>query len=157
MTIHKISATIAKGGNEYILSTADVDRYSDIVVQNWKLDKFRQNPIALAYHDSRFPIGRWEDVAVKGGQLRGRLVLAPPNTSARCNEIRRLVAANVLRGVSVGFTSARSEPLDNGGMRYLENELVECSLVSLPANANALLAAKAAEAPPGPQRDPGGA
>src|SRR4029077_15105112 len=54
--------------------------------------------------------------------------------------------AGVLRAVSVGFHANKYEPLEGskvGGLHFLEQELVECSLVSVPANANALAVAKA--------------
>jgi hypothetical protein len=52
----------------------------------------------------------------------------------------------VLRAVSVGFHAKKYQPLEgskNGGLHFTEQELVECSLVSVPANANALALAKA--------------
>ena len=78
--------------------------------------------------------------------MRGRLVMAPEGTSPRIDEIRRLIDAGVLKAVSVGFKALKYEALDPddiwGGLRYLEQELVETSLVSVPANPNALAVAK---------------
>jgi hypothetical protein len=51
-----------------------------------------------------------------------------------------------LRGVSVGFAPFESEPLHkergSSGRRYKRQALLECSLVSVPANPNALALAK---------------
>jgi len=61
-------------GNEYILSDASVDRYGDIVDSNgWVLENFTKNPIALFNHNSDFPIGRWKNLGVRNGALRGHL------------------------------------------------------------------------------------
>ena len=63
----------------------------------------------------------------------------------RIDEIRALVEADILRAVSVGFLPRQSEPLTKnggGGLRFQQTELVETSLVSIPANPNALAVAR---------------
>ena len=63
-----------------------------------------------------------------------------------------MVDAGILRAVSVGFRPLKHEPLDAeepwSGARFLEQELVECSLVSVPANANAIAVAKSLQISP---------
>jgi phage head maturation protease len=57
--------------------------------------------------------------------------------------VRKLVEQGILRAVSVGFLTLDKELLKDGkGNRYKAAELVECSLVAVPANANALAIAK---------------
>jgi HK97 family phage major capsid protein/HK97 family phage prohead protease len=128
---------------EFVMSTDDVDRHGDIVEQDWKLSEFKKNPIALFGHSSGFPIGTWEKVRVEGGKLMGRLKLAAKGTSNRIDEIRELLEQRILRAVSVGFMPGEAEPLDEekpwGGYRLRKNSLLECSLVSVPANSAALL------------------
>jgi HK97 family phage major capsid protein/HK97 family phage prohead protease len=127
---------------EFVMSDGSVDRMGDVLEPaGWKLDAFHKNPIALFSHDPRLPIGKWHDVAVRKGQLTGRLELMPAETDLQ-RQIQTAVNAGVLRAVSVGFHSDNFEPLKTGGIRFLEQELVECSLVSVPANANALAIAK---------------
>lgn len=130
---------------EYIMSDGSIDRMGDIIEpEGWMLDNFRKNPVALFGHDTSFPIGKWRDVGVRDGNLAGRLELMKP-VSDRLREIHAAVEAGVLRAVSVGFHSNNFEPLEgskNGGLHFLETELVECSLVSVPANPNALAIAK---------------
>jgi methylphosphotriester-DNA--protein-cysteine methyltransferase len=85
---------------------------------------------------------------VEGNELRGRLKLAPEGTSPRIDEIRRLVEAKVLKSTSIGFMPVEAEPIVSndgrrtGGMRYLRSELIEISLVSTPANPDALALAR---------------
>ena len=128
---------------EFVMSDGSVDRMGDVIEPDgWRLDAFHRNPVALFGHDPGFPIGKWRDVGVRKGQLTGRLELMDP-VSERLREIHAAVAAGVLRAVSVGFHSNSIEPLKSGGNRFTEAELVECSLVSVPANPNALAVAKA--------------
>lgn len=144
--VRKVRSDAGQQGMEFILSDATADRYDDsIVAEGWDLKNFIRNPIALFNHNSDFPIGRWEKLSVKDGALRGHLQVAPKGASARIDEIRALIDAGILRAVSVGFRPIESEPIAEskyGGMRYLKSELVETSLVSVPANPNALAVAK---------------
>jgi HK97 family phage major capsid protein len=83
-------------------------------------------------------------VRVENGQLRGRLFLPPPE-SERQRELQGFVKAGVLRAVSVGFSADDVEPIKDskkGGFRFLKQQLLECSLVGIPANPNALQVAK---------------
>nr|WP_249403662.1 phage major capsid protein [Sphingomonas sp. CFBP 13720] len=125
------------------MSDATVDRYGDIVEPaGWKLTSFKRNPIALFGHDSAFPIGNWKNVRVENGELVGDLEMLPEGKSSRVDEIRAFLEAKMIRAVSVGFRGIKAEPLANGGLRYIESELVECSVVAIPANPNALSIAK---------------
>lgn len=146
-TIHKTTAQGADG-LEFVLSDATVDSYGDIVEPDgWDLKRFRKNPIALFGHSSAFPIGRWADVRVEDGKLKGRLEMAKAGTSYRLDELRRLIEQGILRAVSVGFRPIKAEPISPekpyAGMRYLKQELLETSLVSVPANPAALAVMRA--------------
>jgi HK97 family phage prohead protease len=135
---------------EFTLSDETVDRYGDIVsADGWELEAFKKNPVALFGHD--FPIGKWTDLHVNAQDkaLRGKLDI-PKGVSARIDEIRRLVDAGYLKAVSVGFRAlVRPKPIkdeagdDTGGYRFVKHELLECSVVPVPANPNALAIAKA--------------
>lgn len=131
-------------GVEFVLSDATVDRYGDVIVADgWDLKEFTDNPIALFNHNPDFPIGKWEDVRIVKGELRGRLILAPRGTSARIDELINLVEAGILRAVSVGFLPDEFEQIGKThGSRYKKQRLIETSLVSIPANPNALATAK---------------
>jgi len=142
--VHKSLVSHTKG-LDFILSDATPDRYDDIILSaGWRLDAFNRNPIALFAHNSSFPIGVWKSVRVENNALRGTLVLAPKGSSDRIDELHALIEADVLKAVSVGFTPISYEERkgDTYGLVYTEQELVECSLVAVPANPNALLLAK---------------
>jgi hypothetical protein len=102
------------------------------------------NPIALFNSNADFPIGTIEGVRWKDGQLLGRLTLAPEGTSARHDEIRKLIQCRVLKGISCGFRPIESAPLKSGGRHFLKQELVEVSVCAFGCHPDALLQAKAA-------------
>jgi HK97 family phage prohead protease len=134
-------------GWDFILSDATVDRYGDIIQSDgWELNNFKNNPIALFNHNPNFVIGSWEKLAIRDKALRGTLKMAPKGTSERIDEIRKLIDAGILRAVSVGFSPISYKEYQNDktyGYIYEKCELVETSLVSVPANPNALLQVKA--------------
>jgi HK97 family phage major capsid protein/HK97 family phage prohead protease len=144
--IHKVFTKADSGGGmTFVLSDATPDRYGDIILADgWELNNFNKNPIALFGHRSDFPVGKWKNVRVSGTALLGDLELAPKGTSDRIDEIRKLIEADILRAVSVGFRPLESKPISNNsnGEIYTKQELVECSVVSVPANPNALAVAK---------------
>jgi HK97 family phage major capsid protein/HK97 family phage prohead protease len=142
--IHKTTVALAAGDPlTFVLSDATKDRMGDVIEpKGWQLDNFRSNPMALFNHNSSFPIGTWEDVKVQGGRLVGKLKLAARGTSDRIDEIISLVEQGILRAVSVGFSPIERKPLDDGGIRFTKQELLETSLVSIPANPAAVQLAK---------------
>jgi len=134
-------------GKEFILSDESMDRMGDqIMSTGWDVAHFKNNPIALFNHNPNFIVGSWKNIRVVDKQLRAKLVLAPAGTSRRIDEIRALVDAGILKATSVGFKPIDYEPLDKknpfSASKFLKQELVETSLVSVPANANALAVAK---------------
>lgn len=134
------------GGMDFVLSDESRDRMGDVIrADGWELTNFRKNPIALFGHRSDFPIGKWKDLRVEKKRLVGTLELAPEGTSPRIDEINKLVRGGFLKAVSVGFRELESRPFGNDfrdGMEFLRQELVETSVVSVPANPNALQIAK---------------
>ena len=135
----------AKNPWRFILSNESVDRMGDVIeASGWRLSNFKKNPIALFAHDSRSPIGVWEDVTNQDGVLSATLKMAAHGTSPFINTIRSLIEQRILRAVSVGFRALKAEPLEGSkyGIRFTEQELLEASVVSVPANAEALAVAK---------------
>jgi HK97 family phage prohead protease len=143
--IRKITDAGVKGNSKYVLSTEDPDHYLDVIVQKgWVLKTFLANSVALWSHDKLFVVGRWLRPRIENNCLVADLELAPESTSDRVGEIVRLVKAGFIKAVSVGFRPIESEPITKtGGTRFIRSELVECSLVAIGANPNALIAAKA--------------
>jgi HK97 family phage prohead protease len=135
--------------NEFVMSDGSIDRMGDVIEpKGWILDHFKSHPIALFNHDTDHVIGKWSDVRIENGQLRGKLDLADEGTSPLVDTIRKLTEQKILRAVSVGFRPLEKSPLNDdadkyyGPFRFIKSELLECSLVSVPANPNALSTAK---------------
>lgn len=137
------SIDVEKGTVYGIFSTPDVDRHGDIVIQNWILDEFKQNPVILNshnYYDTNEVIGKaLGDLGVKENKLQGTIQFAV-NENPKAKVAFDLVAGGYLNAFSVGFIP---EEFSNDGV-ILKSRLLEISLVSVPANPNALVTAKSA-------------
>ncbi len=145
--VHKTAAGKVAGSMTYVLSDATRDRMGDTIdPAGWDLKWFKKNPIALFGHQSSFPIGTWSNPRVEGGKLVAELNPAARGTSARVDEIISLIEQDILRATSVGFRPLMAEPLNKddpfGGTRFLKQELLETSIVSVPANPAALQVAR---------------
>ena len=135
--------------DEFVLSDGSIDRMGDVVEPGgWQLDKIKSDPPVLFNHNRDHIVGRWTDIRVKDGKLIGKIVWAKSDKWPMGQYIRDLVREGVLRTVSVGFQPVAREPLTkeadkhHGPFRFTKHELLECSLVSVPANPNALALAK---------------
>lgn len=90
------------------------------------------------YHDPRMVIGRWVDMAEdkKGLYVKGQLNL---NVNAG-REAHELLKTGDMDGISIGYREVEAENDGATGVRNLiKLDLVEASLVSLPANVRAVV------------------
>ena len=136
---------------EFIASDESVDRYGDVIMADgWELEHFRSNPIFLWSHDNRAPIGTVPTIGIVGKQLRATVRFAKGKQLAE--ELWSFVKDGILRAVSVGFSVNSEDDYEwiededgneTGGIRFLRQELLELSLVAVPANRHALMRAKA--------------
>jgi HK97 family phage major capsid protein/HK97 family phage prohead protease len=126
-----------------IATTPSPDRVGDVVEP--KGVQFK-NPLSLLlYHDSRLPVG---DVKFGKATDAGIPFTAsiPDITEAgtlrdRVNEAWQSVKYGLIKGVSIGFRALDDgiEVLKSGGYRFTKTEVLELSLVSIPANADATI------------------
>lgn len=126
-----------------IASTDTIDSYGEIVAQNWRLDRYKSNPVVLYAHNSReLPIGHAENVRVENGALCARLVFSSAEANPKGEQVWRCVLERTLRAVSVGFVPAtiRDELRDGRSVTVLDDcELHEISVVPVPANPDAVM------------------
>jgi len=126
-----------------VMSTEAEDRHGEIVEQRWRLERFRKNAVVLFGHDSRdLPIGRAENVRVEGGALRGTIVFATAEANPEAEKVWQLVQQDMLSSVSVGFVphDVRRERRDGRDVTILSDcELIELSVVPIPANSEAVM------------------
>ena len=134
------------GSSRYILSDGSLDRMGDVVdAAGWDLREFARHPIALFAHRSDMPVGTWKNIGMVDGKLTGELDLMPADTSPATRVVHALIAHDAV-AISVGFRPLASEPLNPekpwSGSRFTKAELVEASVVAVPANPNALAIGK---------------
>lgn len=137
----------------FILSTPAVDSYNTTIKQDgWVLDRFNRNPVVPLNHNYRsFPIAKGR-AYLDGDKLMLDADFAPaddPIVGKDAEQALRWVDRGVL-GASVGFKPLESEynedretgdiweDLFNPPVDYLRQELVEASVVIVPANAEAV-------------------
>jgi len=123
-----------------VFSTATVDRHGEVVVQEgWKLDNYIRNPVVLWSHDNyQFPLAQMVQIGFEEKNLAGAMKFAVEEYDTAATAFR-LVKGGYLRAFSVGFMNNVYE-IDNGNeiIKLMENELLEVSVVNVPANAEAL-------------------
>lgn len=127
----------------FIISTASVDTYGDTVNQNgWKLSRYRTNPVVLWGHKhSSLPIGK----AINTTLDKGRLISTVRFDSDRyAKRVAGMVERGALRTTSVGFMPGEfdfsKDPKRPYGIDFKSgHELLEWSIVCVPANGDCLL------------------
>lgn len=126
---------------EGIATTPETDRMGDIVDSMGAQFK---NPLALLWqHRHESPVGQ----AVFGKATKDGIPFKA--TIAKIDEPGALkdlldmawqsVKAKLVRGVSIGFRSLEAAQMEGGGIRFLASEILELSLVTVPANASATI------------------
>jgi len=132
----------------FIASTSSPDRYGDVIDQKgWNTTNYKKNPVVLLNHDSsQLPIGRG-NVHIRNDQLV--IDVEFDDEDPRAQEVERKAKKGFMNAVSVGFrpleSKSRSElPRDSKyygtrGMYYSKAELLEVSIVTIPANGEATM------------------
>ncbi len=149
-----IQRTFAKVGNvtkstaSFVASNTSQDRYGDIVDQSWLLENYRRSPVILLNHrQDMLPIGKATNVNVVEGQLEIDVEFDTEDQLG--SEVARKVERGFLSAVSVGFQPRKATPRseldvdhfaysEKGGMYFEQNELLEVSVVTIPANGEAV-------------------
>jgi len=136
---------------EFIASDETPDSYGDIVrVAGWDLKRYRKNPIVLFGHRSDTPVGHSPKTAIDDERkaLVSRIKLAEEGTSDFIDTLFKLMKQRIVRAVSVGFRATKDVEILRDkegnflGLEFNGQELLEISIVSIPANPNSLSLAK---------------
>jgi HK97 family phage prohead protease/HK97 family phage major capsid protein len=128
------SSLIIKG----YASTINKDRVGDVIEKDaWKkggLNNYLKNPVILAYHDHKRPIGRMVDYSIDEVGLK-----ITAKISKAAGDITDLIKDGVLQAFSVGVR-VKDADYDNNTDTFLikDVELHEVSIVSVPANQDSL-------------------
>jgi len=117
-----------------VASSEARDREGEVLpAKGWELDNFNKNPVLLWAHDATsLPIGKVTDIAVKGTELVAKFVFGAHDFA---QDVKQLVKDKILNAVSVGFMpTGENEKGETTGQ-----ELLELSIVNVPANQEALI------------------
>lgn len=128
----------------FVISTAAVDRDNDTVAPTgWKLDNYKRNPVVLWAHDySSLPVAKATGIGIEGGSLKADTQFADYPFA---ETVFRLLKGGFLNATSVGFAPKTYKINEERmGLDFEEQELLEFSIVPVPANPEALIEARAA-------------
>lgn len=132
----------------FTISTAGVDRMGDTIsVDGWDLSNFRKNPVVLWAHDARsLPIAKASDVRIEDGVLKATAEFASAEANPLAESVLQLIKGRFLNATSVGFMPRKWRFADDDsrtlGIDFEEQELLEFSVVPVPANPEALIEAR---------------
>jgi len=126
---------------EGVATTPSTDRMGDVIESTGATFA---NPLPLLlFHDARLPVGTvaLNTASAAGISFRATLPTIPTAGSlrTRVDEAWDSIKAGLIRGVSIGFRPLDGgiEQLKSGGLRFTKIEILELSLVAVPANADA--------------------
>ena len=135
----------------FIGSDESVDRDNERVMSSgWKLANYKKNPVILLNHrHSDLPVAKAERVWVskKNKSLMFDIKFPEPEISSVGDTLYKLYSNGYMTATSVGF-QPNMDKIDYGDgdksprATFNEQELLELSLVSVPANPRALLTQK---------------
>lgn len=124
---------------KFVMSAASPDRLKDTIDPAAYIPATKlKSLIALWQHDSDKPIGFWKNLEIKGDKLVGHIKFASTNLAQM---VKTLISDSVPLAASIGFRG-KGEPNKVGGIHFKEMELLECSIVSVPAHPRAQQIAK---------------
>lgn len=155
--LHKLMVGIVEAGPsdrtvKYTISNSSVDRDKDSVsVTGWDLANFQRNPVVLWGHKAgELPIGKCVQIGLEDDALKAIVEFLPadmPIAGERAEAVLRMSRTGFLSATSVGFRPLEFElakERDDGDswwppVNFIRQELMEFSIVSIPANPDALI------------------
>lgn len=125
--------------------SADRDR-DTIAPAGWQLDNYRKNPVVMFGHDyGSLPVAKATQIESRADGLSSVAEFAPADVYPFADTVYKMVAGGFLNAASVGFRPvAWTYNEDRKGVDFSEQELLEWSIVPVPANAEALVEARSA-------------
>jgi len=141
----------------FVISTNAVDRSLDTIDQSgWELTDYLLNPVVLWVHNlESVPVGRVTKIGIEDKKLKAVVQFAPsdnPAVGSLAEGLYQHYKTGFLSATSVGFNIIESSVSDrwNGaepGLNITKQTLVELSLVTVPANPQALIERTSNEIP----------
>lgn len=132
----------------FVISDESKDRYGDVIsADGWDFQNYAANPVLLWAHDYSVPPVAKMGTPWKSNGTKIKATVSEwvgRDISEFAWGVEQMVRKGFLNAVSVGFQPTEFTFNDDWSMNYLAQELLEISVVPVPANANALVAAKSA-------------
>lgn len=138
--VFKNAGEVEKDSYKFVGSKEEIDRDGDIVIlEGIDFKNFINNPVVLWGHDSRStPVGKVLSVMIDKVTKEAIFEIEFAETE-KGQEIESLVKQGILNATSIGFIVKDWDYDDDlGAYLFRETELLEISLVNIPANPAAL-------------------
>lgn len=130
-----------------IASSGTLDRDADVIpLEAWNLAEIsrqitRGMPMFFSHMQRSLPIGKvtkvWKDAEANAVRFRGTLM--PSGMYALADQVWSMLKGGFLTSVSIGFLSRDYDWIEGAGRRFKALELLEISIVPIPANRDALV------------------
>jgi HK97 family phage prohead protease len=133
---------------DFVISSEAIDRYdSTLALGGWQLDNYLRNPVVLWGHDDQTPaIGRGPNTRAQGKLLVSSAEFAPREIYPLADTVYQLLKAKFLNAASVGFLPLDFEWSNDEdrpyGIDFKSQDLLEWSVVNIPANPDCLVQAR---------------
>jgi len=139
----------AAGLLRFVMSSETPDLAGDIIDQRGLTPAYSPLP-AMIDHGSAMDdtVGLWKDLHNEGSRTTGLLDIWPAGTTKAADLVRALHTAGLRLSASIRFLPEDFEPIHaegkNGktgeitGFRFLRAKLLECSVVAMPCNPDAM-------------------
>lgn len=130
---------LADGEVEFVVSTGAWDAHGErIDVDGISFKDYKKNPVVLWGHDGfNLPIARTEKIWKEGGKLMARAKFYLKDQFA--NKVYNYIVDGFLNAVSIG---GMVEEWGNDGLTISKLNMKEFSVVTIPANPEAIVASK---------------
>jgi len=136
---YPVKATGDENQAQAVITTREQDREGDVIEAGGiDLAAFKQNPVVLWAHDySQLPVGKCTAINQTKNEISAVWKWLQGDPFA--DRVKAAWNQGILNAVSVGFKPKESSALPDGkGVRFTSCELLEFSVVPVPANAHAL-------------------
>lgn len=138
LTAHVEVKDLGDSEVEVIVNSGELDRHGEVLsVEGINIKRYMKNPVVQWAHDySQPPIAKATKVWKDGKKLMSRMKFATAEYPF-AKTIYDLVKGGFLNAVSIGFI-----PQEMEGNTYTKSEMIEYSIVPIPADSSALMTAR---------------
>lgn len=131
---------------QFIISDDQVDRMDEIVEQSWDTENYENNPIVLWGHNPDEPenvLGTSLGLETEKGddevtRTKSTVKFSEEGLNPKADMVFNQIKAGILRTVSVGFIPKTFKTSEDKKDILADNELLEFSIVPIPANPRAV-------------------